>query len=368
MLRRTCTSAMVPLALLIVATTDAGACCSQRAFVSSHGNDANPCTLTLPCRGFAAAIGQTVSGGEVVVLDSAGYGAVTINQSVSITAPTGIYGGISVLNGQTGVIVNGAGINVVLHGLTINGVSPGAILGVHFVQGARLRLESCVVSNIPSIGILQDASGSELSLVDTVVRDNGQSGIAVLADATVLLDGVRLERNGGDGLQLKAASGTAVAVVRNSVSSFNGQGGIAALRPSAPALSQVTVESSVIADNSGDGVFVGGIADGRSHGALTRNTIARNGLSGISAFDGFGGGLPVDVSAFENQFLDNGSSAIKADGPAVKSYVSRNNFASAVRNLVTQFETKNGAFQHSFGDNTGWSTVTGSTLSEILPF
>src|SRR6266571_7551654 len=70
---------------------------AQRTFVSAaSGNDANPCTRTAPCRNFQAAIAQTASGGEVIVLDSGGYGTVTINQSVSLIAPPGIYAGISV--------------------------------------------------------------------------------------------------------------------------------------------------------------------------------------------------------------------------------------------------------------------------------
>src|SRR5437870_11556491 len=73
---------------------------AQRTFVSAAtGNDANPCTRTAPCRNFAAAIAQTASGGEVVVLDSGGYGTVTINQAVSLIAPSGVYAGITVFSG-----------------------------------------------------------------------------------------------------------------------------------------------------------------------------------------------------------------------------------------------------------------------------
>ncbi len=364
MLRRTCASAMVPLALLIVATTDAGACCSQRAFVSSHGNDANPCTLALPCRGFAAAIAQTVSGGEVVVLDSAGYGIVNITQSVSITAPAGIYAGISVLNGQTGVVVNGAGINVVLHGLTINGASPGAILGVHFAQGARLRLESCVVSNLPSVGILQDASGSEMSLVDTVVRDNGAEGVKTHADATVLLDGVRLEHNAGDGLQVQAVAGDAVAVVRNSVSSFNGQGGIAALRESSPTIVDLTVESSTLANNAGDGIFAGGIADGYVYVALSRNTLTRNGLSGVSIYDGSGAtGQPVWGTFAENQFSRNNTADVKVDGFSTSIHLSENSFTTPFGGLT--WLLANSGHLETYQNNSGHYAGSGGTLHAV---
>ena len=96
---------------------------------------------------------EDVAGGEVIVQDSAGYGVVTITQSVSIIAPTGVYAGISVPAGQTGVTVNGAGIVVVLRGLSINGTFGAGSQGVSFVQGQRLRVENCVVTGLRSTGI-----------------------------------------------------------------------------------------------------------------------------------------------------------------------------------------------------------------------
>ena len=78
---------------------------AQRTFVSGVGNDSNPCSRTAPCRTFGQAILQTAAGGEVYVLDSAGYSAFTISQSVSIIAPAGVTAGISVFSG-TGIVVN----------------------------------------------------------------------------------------------------------------------------------------------------------------------------------------------------------------------------------------------------------------------
>ena len=73
---------------------------AQRTFVASTGLDANPCSIGAPCRSFGAAISHTDSDGEIIVLDSAGYGPVTIIQSVSIIAPPGVYAGISVFSGD----------------------------------------------------------------------------------------------------------------------------------------------------------------------------------------------------------------------------------------------------------------------------
>jgi hypothetical protein len=45
---------------------------AQRTFVAASGSDAFPCSLSQPCRSFAAAIANTDVNGEIVVLDSAG--------------------------------------------------------------------------------------------------------------------------------------------------------------------------------------------------------------------------------------------------------------------------------------------------------
>src|SRR5207302_6567148 len=119
---------------------------AQRTFVSAAaGNDANPCTRAAPCRNFAAAIAQTVSGGEVVVLDSGGYGTVTISQAVALVAPPGVYAGISVFSG-TGITVNaGPSDDVTIRGLTLNGLGGNA--GISFASGASLNVEDSVFTN-----------------------------------------------------------------------------------------------------------------------------------------------------------------------------------------------------------------------------
>src|SRR5262249_17990548 len=82
-----------------IASTSAYAL-SNRTFVSGSGNDANPCSLGAPCRSFAGAIAQTSPGGEIAVLDTAGYGAVTITHAVSIVNEEGVEAGITVTSGD----------------------------------------------------------------------------------------------------------------------------------------------------------------------------------------------------------------------------------------------------------------------------
>ena len=272
----------IAVGLLALAWTGAHAAAVQRTFVASNGVDINPCSIAQPCRSFGAAIGRTVSGGEVIVLDSAGYGPVTIAQSVSIIAPQGVYGGISVTGGQTGVAINGANIVVVLRGLSINGVGPGT--GIHFIQGARLRIEGCVVSNLTSSGIIQDAAGSEMVVLDTIVRDNIGAGVLVQTDASAVFDNFHAEHNAGDSVRVVAGSDAAYATIRRSVLSHNGGAGVFAVIPSFTAITYLMIEDSVVANNAADGITVGGTAGGQVQAEVRRNSITGNGLSGVSTF------------------------------------------------------------------------------------
>ena len=196
------------LALTFIAATEAGAVVlPQRTFVASTGNDANPCSLVLPCRGFAAAVAQTISGGEVIVLDSAGYGPVTITQSVSIIAPPGVYAGISVPAAGTGVAINGAAINVVLRGLAINSIG-GTGFGIQMLNGGALTVESCEVSNFSSSGgkgIAIDAKGL-VRIADSVIANNDY-GVIVGFGATASITGSQVVQSGFEGIELNGGPG-----------------------------------------------------------------------------------------------------------------------------------------------------------------
>src|SRR5262249_29163390 len=72
---------------ITVALASAACASAARTFVSGGGSDGNTgtnCPQGSPCRSFAAAYSVTSSGGEIIALDSAGYGEVTITGPVSI--------------------------------------------------------------------------------------------------------------------------------------------------------------------------------------------------------------------------------------------------------------------------------------------
>jgi hypothetical protein len=172
----------------------------QRSFVSGFGSDADNCTLLAPCRSFGSAILQTFAGGEVVVLDSAGYGPVTITGPISIIAPPGVYAGITVSTG-VGVTIN-AGVNdvVVLRGLDINAIAGPTTDGIVVGSGLRVVIDRCTVSNFPvGSGLLVNSSGqTDVDVTDTLIRDNQigvrHTGSGILNQVT--LSRVRLASNG----------------------------------------------------------------------------------------------------------------------------------------------------------------------------
>jgi hypothetical protein len=172
------------IAALVLASAPAFAT-AQRTFVASTGNDANACSIIAPCRTFATAIAQTNSDGEVIVLDSAGYGPVTISKSVSIIAPAGIYAGISATS-VNGITINGSGIAVALRGLTLNGTSSG--VGVEFTQGQKLIIEECHITGFDT-GIVASAGGSKVTVRNAVVRNNSV-GFRASGDLDAMIDSV----------------------------------------------------------------------------------------------------------------------------------------------------------------------------------
>src|SRR5688572_3611258 len=98
---------------MLIATPALGQ--ATRTWVSGVGDDANPCSRTAPCKTFAGAISKTATGGEINVIDSGGFGAVTITKSITIDG-AGAQASILALN-VNGITVNGPGIVVSLRNL-----------------------------------------------------------------------------------------------------------------------------------------------------------------------------------------------------------------------------------------------------------
>lgn len=265
----------------------------QRSFVSAGGNDANTCTLAAPCRSFAVAIAQTLAGGEVIVLDSAGYGSVAINSSIAITAPPGIYAGVSALSGD-GISITGpvfSPIAVRLAGLTIVGL--GGVNGIIIIGNAAVEIERCRVSGMNGDGLAQPASYSTLTIRGSEFSGNNGSGIQSSGGILIVADTV-VKGNGASGLH----SNSGFVSIHGSTFNLNLRG--VELGGSVEA----TIATSEIYANVLEGVNIAPIGQLTMAGSL----VGTNGTHGIVADDAI-------VSISGSVIARNLHSGIRVMGP-----------------------------------------------------
>jgi hypothetical protein len=250
-----------PLTLLIIAfvcllCADAGYA-QTRVFVAAQGSDSNPCTFASPCRTFQRAHNVVPAGGEINVLDPAGYGPLIITKAISIQGHD--FSGISVPSGGTGITINaGANDNINLRGLIIEG-GGGGQHGIVFNTGAGLTVQNSVVRNFTGIGIAffpsLGAVDATLTLSDTFVSNNGDTGIyAAALPGTVLavFNRVHVDKNlNGLFLQTGQGRGPVIATATDCIASANVNVGfgIQNLELGGPQFVDLSLVRSVAANN-----------------------------------------------------------------------------------------------------------------------
>jgi hypothetical protein len=237
----------------------------QRTFVSTSGNDANPCTRTDPCRNFAAALANTLAGGEVVALDSGGYGVVTIAKAVTIAGAPGAHVAITAFSGDAVTVNAGGSDTVVLRNLYLTGL--GAEAGVVFDAGGSLHLESVVATGFAT-GLFAPADTAALFVVDSQFRHSADTGVYIDGPRTEI-EHTRADANANVGFVF---TGGTVASVRRSAATHNAAHGFAM------SAATVAIEDS-LADGNGDyGVRI----DSGATANLTGDVLSSNGLGGLT--------------------------------------------------------------------------------------
>jgi hypothetical protein len=235
---------------------------SARTFVSGTGSDASAtCSRAAPCRTFAMAIGKTDAGGEIVVLDPAGYGPVVIDKSISITNDGVGTAAIRPPPGGVGIAIDSKETDVVnLRGLTIDGDGTGAS-GIVFRTGASLNIQNCVIRNLAGFigeGIrFTPAASSNLAVSNTL--------LANISDVAIFIQG-----------------GSNVKAVLNRVEAYNNATALYVDGNVSIGTINVTVADSVAANND----LIGFAADSSkavTNLMLVRSVSANNG-TGIASF------------------------------------------------------------------------------------
>jgi parallel beta helix pectate lyase-like protein len=211
-------AALVAVAVLGLASTAHAQ--ATRTWVSGVGDDVNPCSRTAPCKTFAGAISKTAAGGFINVLDSGGFGAVTITKSLTIDGEGSHAGVLASLT--NGIIINGLGIKVTLRNLAIESPSNAnaGLDGVRVLQAAEVHVEKCWISGFSSDGIdFNPSGGGDLFVEDTTISNVTGNAVAV-TQGRGLIQRLNAQSNGAGVL----VNGFASATVRASVAAGGGIG------------------------------------------------------------------------------------------------------------------------------------------------
>ena len=224
---------------------------NTRTWISGHGTDQASCgAVTSPCRTLQYAHDNTAAGGEIDVLDPAGYGSLVITKSINIINEGVGVAGILASPGGNGVTINaGANDVVVLRGLAIEGARVGAN-GVVFNSGGQLTISNCLVQNFAGNnstagnGILvQHASGKpEILIKDTTTSNNGYVGLfhSSVVGARLSVDRVTASHNAYG----VVVGMSAVVAITNSYASNNSATGVQVYRQGpGPFVDDVLLES-----------------------------------------------------------------------------------------------------------------------------
>lgn len=117
-----------------------------KIFLSSNGSDANDGSRVSPKRSLQAGHDAVAAGGNIVILDTAGYGSLSITKSVAVTVPQGVSGFVTTSSG-TAITINGAAIAVSLQGLIIEGGGT-ATTGIYIYKAAKVAIEDCLIRSV----------------------------------------------------------------------------------------------------------------------------------------------------------------------------------------------------------------------------
>jgi len=142
---------------------------NNRSAVASTGFDTNPCTVTSPCRSFGTAISHTNPGGEIIALDSAGYGPFAITtDGVTISGAPGVHAAITATT-SAAITISAGSVPVTLRNLVLINAAGGANDGIVKTSTANLYASDLVIRGFGT-GI--NSQNGNLTLQRSLIQDN----------------------------------------------------------------------------------------------------------------------------------------------------------------------------------------------------
>jgi hypothetical protein len=258
-------TAVLSVTVMTFALASAAHAASSRTYVSNAGNDSNTasnCGHPAPCATFAAAYSVTSSGGEIVALDVAGYGPVTITGPVTLTGIDGAL--VNVATGTVGITISaGAGNVVILRNLKINGQGTGSSTTGIKLNTGKVVIENCLLRNLTD-GFIADSTGNS----NAVLR-------AYLTNTDIIAN-LRAITTNGSGANLQVGSSPHTGNVEVLIWGGNILTNGTAFQMNNPGSSN---------GNNFDTMWLGGVSNGVPNTNVTGNTVVAAGTPTSSGGD-----------------------------------------------------------------------------------
>jgi hypothetical protein len=276
---------LLAAALLCVASVSPSHAATT-AFVSGGGNDANPCTVALPCQTIGHAIGTVAgNGGTVSCLDAGPYTeGFSINYSYTVDCRGVVYVNTG-LNGYAFTLSttnNGSHQLVTFRNVIFDGAAGGGG-AVEIDGGAKVVFENCTLQNFTAaqgVAVLAQPSvaGAQVIITDSVFANNGVAsgggGINIQPSGGVKAGAVieRTQFTGNtNGIFANGTGGSVLVDVRYSTMSNNAMNGIWAYTTGSVA--SIVVEHSASVQNGINGINAQGA---NAYVSLNNSTVAWN--------------------------------------------------------------------------------------------
>jgi hypothetical protein len=286
---------------------------AARTFVSAAGSDSNNCiNVATPCRHLAAAYAATAANGEIYVLDPANYGSLTITGPVSIEGHG--WASIAPLAGNAAITISAPGatdkINII--GVVLDGTGLVNTSGIVFNSGGSLTIQDSVIRNFTQDGIdfaPNTSSASSLSVLNTLISDNGADGITLFSrgsgNVSGVLDHVKIINSGDTGFNTVSLAATVNVTIADCVIANSTNPGVFVNSVGGPEI--VMVRNSTIANN-GQGLSASTIS------AVATIRVTRSTITGNTT-GWFVGGTGAVLSYGDNNIDGNGSANTEPPNP-----------------------------------------------------
>lgn len=292
-------SRIIGLVVMTLVLTAAAAAQVTHVYVAYTGNDANPCTVDLPCATIFKGVTEVDPGGEVVIIGNGNYDRFSITKPVTVVAAPGVKASVVAEISYAAFIIGVPSGSVVnLRNLNFIGTGNFAANGVNNGFGGTLNIDNCTFTGFNS-AVGTSTNQGRVHIHDSTFRNN-VFGVGAIGPTGEGITRVTIDDSIFESNEVGASfSGKVLANIRNTVFTSNNSRGMSVSSNNAGQLTEAVLDNCLINHNTA-GIFVNTANGGIAAIWLSHSTVSRNKLAGISL-----GAMSFANSLGNNTFFGN---------------------------------------------------------------